>query len=130
MGNDDTRLRPGDAHVRKLSGDEFIRETVKAVTPHTVFKIAARKRKDIVHKGMLAVKGRVEAGNLRGSREGCAGTLNTREVMRLMERRQRFERFQLFKDDVIDQNRGGEIDAAMDDAVTHGFDRDLRIGLF
>ena len=66
------------------------------------------------------VEGRVEAGDLRHPRQAPAHDPDRLEVMGLMQRRERHQRFERLEDGFVDQHRAGKGRAAMDDPVPDG----------
>ena len=91
MGHHDAAFRQLRRDARQFPGDVFVAEPVKAVTPHTFVIHCPRQRERIVHPGMAAMKGGVEAGNLRHPREGRHRRADPGQIVRLVQRRKRGE---------------------------------------
>ena len=117
-------MRDHDAACMKLgfgrgefARDVVVAQPVEAVAAHALFVEPARECESVVHEGVVAVKGGVEAGDLRRVREGVERGAHARKVMRLMERRERRE-FGEFGHQVVGDALGrGMVDAAMHDPV-------------
>lgn len=99
------------------AGDIVIAEPVKAVAPDTLIVECVRNRIDFVHARHGPVEGGVETGDLGGIREGRAGGADPGQAMRLMQGGQRHQGLERRLHGIVDHHRGGEIGAAMDDAV-------------
>ena len=67
--------------------------------------------------GWLPVEGRVEASYLRNLRVAGADLADRRQIVGLVQRRQRHELLQPVEHGLVDQGRGAVVGAAMDDAV-------------
>ena len=70
--------------------------------------------------GMAAVKGRVEAGDLRKLRLSLQQGADGAEIVRLMERRERREGLKPLDNGIVDEDRGAVVGAAMNHAMTDG----------
>ena len=90
---------------------------MEAVTPDTFGVELVRDRIVVGERIMSAVKGSVEAGDLRKCWKIGQQRPDRRQVMRLMQRRQRDEAFQPRHDGMIDQHRPVVIRPAMNDAM-------------
>ena len=66
------------------------------------------------------VKGRIETGDLRHTREMPRGSFNAGQIMRLMQGRQRHQRTELCHDGIRDHHRRAQIPPAMHHAMTYG----------
>ena len=69
---------------------------------------------------VVAVKRGIEAGDLRKRRKVGQQRADRRQIMRLMQRRQRDEPLQPRHDAMIDQHRPVIVRTAMNDAMTDG----------
>ena len=69
------------------------------------------------------VERRVENGDMRYRREEAARFQNSGDVDRIMERRERAQRFQVGEDIAVNQDRAGELLATVHDAVPDHADR-------
>ncbi len=63
------------------------------------------------------MKGGVKTGNLRNIRGNSSNCADRGDVVRLMQRRERHERFKRGEDRVVDQNRGRVMQPAVHHAV-------------
>ena len=104
-------------HLRQAAGDEFVGQAVEAVAAHAFVVEMLRDRVVVRQRIVAAVEGGVEAGDLRqvgGARENGA---DRREIVRLVQRRQRHIAFELGQHLVVDQDRPVVVRAAMHDAM-------------
>ena len=72
---------------------------------------------------MAAMKGGVETGHLRNLRPQRLDRTNRRQVVRLMQRRQRNQPLQCREQRRVNPHRCGMVDAAMHHPVAHGQQR-------
>ena len=70
---------------------------MEAVTLHACVADLARQRYELRHSGLAAMKARVEADDLRHSRQPFPHRLDRRQVIRLMERGQWNQRTQVLQ---------------------------------
>ena len=104
-------------HVAQPLGDIFVGEAVEAVAAHALVVEVARQRVAVGVLGMPAVEGGVEAGHLRHGRVDLHCEPDRREIVRLVQRRQRCERGQPRQDGRIDAHRPVVVGTAVHDAV-------------
>ena len=106
-------------------GDVFVAEAVEAVAADALVVEGARQGVAVGMRGVAAVEGGVEAGDLR---HGPGRSPSTRriggEVVRLVQRRQRLERGEPGEDVGVDQHGAVEVGAAVHDAVADGAELD------
>ena len=120
MRDDDPSVRDFGRDVRQGLRDIFIGETVKSVAPDpfivqpTGYGVVVR---DLV---MVAVKGRIEAGDLRQCGKIGKQGADRRQIMRLMQRRQRREALQTRDYAMVDQHGPIIIRTAMHDPMADG----------
>ena len=93
------------ATSRQALRDIFVGKAVEAVTPDALGMKLVRDRVVIGQRIVIAVKGRIETGDLRQCRKIVQQRSDRREVMRLVQRRQRSVSLQPRHHGVIDQNR-------------------------
>ena len=123
VGDDDAALRRCRVFCQQLVADRFIGQAVKAVAADALLVQRLRQREALVDLRLRAVESGVETGDLRHGREGRARGLHPRQVVRLVQRRQRLQRRHRGEDGVVDQHRPGKGRAPMHDAVAHGHHR-------
>ena len=104
-------------HGAQLLGDIFVGEAVEAVAAHALVVEGARQRVAVGVRRMPAVEGGVEAGHLRHVRVDLRREPDRRQVVRLVQRRQRRERGQPRQDGRIDAHRPVVVGTAVHDAV-------------
>ena len=124
-----SQVRDNDAAVRDLgrdlrqgAGDVLVREAVKAVALHAGVAKFLRKRNEVGERGLRPVEAGVETGDLRDGGQALGYCFDGREIVRLMERRERNQTVQLFENLRCDQSRTAEARAAMHDAMSDGQD--------
>src|SRR5688572_31642042 len=110
MTTDDFQL--ARTTLQKLSGgqrDVVMRRTVETVTPHA-FLLVELVRQTVEKR--LARQGGVESGvedrDMRHSRKVPARFADAEEIDRIVQRRERTERFEFSQDRVVDQRCTGE----------------------
>lgn len=93
---------------------------MKSVTsqPHVV-KMAG-ERHSLPMFGNGAVECCIETGKLRNIRHGTKNRIDTCQIMRLMQRRERYQFFDFSADRGVNSNRFGKIRSAMHDTVSDG----------
>jgi hypothetical protein len=95
---------------------------VKPVSPHAFVGKPPRQCEGLRGGGLCMVKGRIEAGNLRKRRRHLRHSLDGRNVVRLVQRRQRHQRFQLRQYCCIDHARGRQVCPSMHDPMANRTD--------
>ena len=95
---------------------------MEAIAPNTLFGQSGRQGKSAGHLGQAGVESRVETGHLRQRRKGLAERTDTRQVVRLVQRRQGVEARQAFEHRIGNKHAIAKILAAMHHAVRHGRD--------
>ena len=104
VSDDDTRLRDIGRDPREGLRDVFIGKTVKPVAPDSLIVQPAGYGVVIRDLVVVAVKGRVEAGDLgQRGKVGKQGA-NGRQIVRLMQRRKRRETLQTRYHAMVDQH--------------------------
>ena len=98
---------------------------MKAVAPDALLVVLARQREGIGHERVAAVKRGVEAGHLRRPREGDTRRVDAGQIVRLVQRRQRHQGFELGPAVVVDHDRLDMLGPAMHHAMADG--RDLAV---
>src|SRR5271170_4104260 len=86
---------------------------------------AARQSERLGEIRLRAVEGRVEAGDLGNLRRALHDRADRREVVRLMQGRERLEFREIIEHRLCNPYRLDIVEAAMDDAVTEGDNRSL-----
>jgi hypothetical protein len=109
-------------HLGKHRRDVFVGQTVEAVSLHAGAPDVGRQRHQFGDRRLAAVKTGVEAGNLGDTRQTLGDGIDRREVVRLMQRRQRYQLAQLFHHLRRHDRRTGITRAAMDDAMADAED--------
>ena len=79
-------------------GDVLVRQAVEAVALHAGLADLARQRHQLGDRRLAAMEARVEAGDLRHAGQPLGDRLDGREVVRLVERRERDEPPQFLED--------------------------------
>jgi len=102
--------------------DVLVGQAMEAVAAHALLAQRTRQREGVVHLGHVGVEGGVETGHLRQLGESSAELADARQVVRLVQRRERIEARQLFQHLVGHVHAVGVFAAAMHDAVRHGLD--------
>ncbi len=117
MGDDHPLRRNVRRDFRQDARDIFVGQTVEAVAPDAFGIETLRDRVMIGQRAMAAMKGGVEAGDLRQIRETGQDRTDRRQIVRLMKRRQRNVAFQSRQYVLIDPDRPVVVRAAMHDAM-------------
>ena len=89
MGDDDAAAGDLGRHLGQALGDVFVGEAVEAVAADALVVERARQGVAVGVRGVAAVEGGVEAGDLRHVRVDLHREADRREVVRLVQRRQR-----------------------------------------
>ena len=82
-------------HRRQHRSDVFVGQAVKAVAAHAFFDEATRQGEGFRNFWLRPVKRGVEARNLRHNRRHLSHRFDRGHIVRLVQRRQRDQRFQL-----------------------------------
>ncbi len=90
---------------------------MKAVAANALGRQLPGQGEFLRHRRLRSVEGRVEAGNLRERRHNGANGADRREMVRLVQRSKRHQRFKRGNYFLIDQHRFGIGGAAVDDAM-------------
>ena len=120
MGDDHASARDVRRDLRQALGDIFVGQAVEAVAPDAFGMELVRDRVMVGERIVVAMEGGIEAGDLRQCREIAQQRPDRRQVVRLMQRRQRDVALQPRHDRMIDQHRASMIRPAMDDAMADG----------
>ena len=120
--DDDAGAGDIGCEVGQAGGDELVGQAVEAVAAHTGIIVAAGQAEGLDNAGLTAVEGGVEAGDLRQMRGVGGDGADRCEVVRLVQRGERDQLFKLRQDRLGDQDGGGEVQSAVDDAVAEGND--------
>ena len=80
------------ATSRQHRGDVFVRQAMKAVSLHAGRADLARQRHELRDRRLAAMEAGVEAGDLRHAGQPLRDRFDGRQIVRLMERRQRHQR--------------------------------------
>ena len=120
MGDDHPALGEARIVVFQDGRDVVVGQPVEAVAPHAALAHLARQREQARDVGLGLVEGGVEAGDLRHPRKAAAHDPDRLQVVGLMQRRERHQRFKRLDDGFVDQHRTGEGLAAMDDPMPDG----------
>ena len=91
---------------------------MEPVAADTLFAEAPREGECLGKIRLAAVEGRVEAGDLRNLRRSLHNRPDRREVMRLMQGRQRLELREVAKHRLGHPDRRAVVEAAVNHAVT------------
>ena len=120
---------PGErsGHSRKLLHNRLIRKAVEPIPLDAEIVPAAWQGTSAGHVGAGAMKGCVEAGDLRDAAKPLGDRFDTRQAVGLVQGSQRGERIQPREHLGRDRHRLGVEAAAVDDAVADGGKR--RLGL-
>ena len=90
---------------------------MEAVAAHARVVELLRQREHLRERRVGAVERGVEAGDLRQLRRALQQRADRREVVRLVQRRERHELLELRHDRGVDADRRGVVGAAVDDAM-------------
>src|SRR4030095_16503870 len=104
---------------RKHGGDVFVRQAVKAVALYAGIVELHRQRESLGDVRSRAVKGRVEASDLRELWRTFEQSGHRRQVVGLMEGRQRDEALESLDCLWLDSHRHRELQAPVNDSVPH-----------
>ncbi len=127
MGDDHSSAGNFGRDLRQALGNILVGQAVEAVAPDAFGMELVRDRVVIGERIVIAMKRGIEAGDLRQRREILRQGFDRREIMRLMQRRQRYVALQPRHDGMIDQHRPGMIRPAMHDAMADGHRVDLQL---
>ena len=117
MADHHPALRQSWVDLAQPVGDILVGEAVKAVAAHALLVPAVRDREPVGDLGMAAVERGVEAGDLGHLRLARADLADRRQIVRLVQRRQRHQPLEPLQHRVVHQDRRVEVRAAMDDPV-------------
>ncbi len=92
---------------------------MKPVALHAALGDHARQRERLRKRGLSAMKGGVEARDLRQRRRVRGDDAHRRDVVRLMQGRQRDQALERGQHRRVDPDRHDEVAAAVNDAVAH-----------
>ncbi len=115
-----TTTRPRAAAASKRGSaarDVLVGQAVEAVAAHAAVGDRRRQREGLRDRRHRAVERGVEAGDLRQPGRAREHGADRREVVRLVQRRQRDEAVEAREDGFVDAHRPVVLDAAVDDAV-------------
>ena len=105
MGDDHTPVGDLGRHLRQTAGDVLVGHAVEAVAAHAFCIEALRHRIMVRQRGVTAMKGGVEASDLRQLGRPRQQRADRRQIVRLMERRQRDQALKLVQHIDVDQDR-------------------------
>ena len=105
------------ATVGRTDAMYSVREPMKAISLDARAADVARQRDHFGNGRHSPMKARIEAGDLRYAGQSFGHRIDRREIVRLMERRQRYERAQLLEDFRSDDRWAAVLGPAMHDAV-------------
>ena len=108
-------------HLAQASRDVLVRQPVKPVSPYPLGVEALRNRETVCNGAMAAVKGRVEARDLKQFRTPLQQGADRRQVVRLMQRCERNICLEVRNHRLVNSDRPVVFRAAMDDPMA---DRD------
>ena len=120
MGDDHAPAGDVGRNLRQALGDILVGQAVEAVAPDAFGMELVRDRIMVRKRVVIAMKCGIETGDLRQRREVAQERPDRREVMRLMQRRQRGVALQPRHHRMIDQHRACMVRPAMDDAMADG----------
>ena len=103
--------------LRQTAGDVFIRQAMKAVAAHALCIEVLAGCVMICNRAVAAMKGGIEAGNLRQTRRKRQNGADGREIVRLVQGRKRHIALEPGEHLRVYENRTVVLRAAMDDAV-------------
>ena len=118
MGDDDASTRDLRCDGSQPLGDIFVGQAVESVTPHPLGVEALRDSEMIGHGPAATMERGIETGDLRQFREARQNRADRREIVGLMQRRQRNIALKLGQHGAVDEDRLVVIRAAMNDAMT------------
>jgi hypothetical protein len=123
---DDHPARPDGGHgVAQMVGHVFVGQSVEAVAAHA-FRIEALGNGVAVRQFIVrAMEGGIETGNLGKLWKAREDRADRRQIVRLMQRRQRRVSFKIGDNVAVDQDRPIVFWAAVDDPLTDGDRLDL-----
>ena len=104
--------------LRQHRGDVLVRQAVEAVAPHAGFVQLRGQREALRDVGIGAVERGIEAGDLRQLRRALEQAPDRREVVRLMQRRERNQLLERRHHVRIDAHRLREVEPAVHDAMS------------
>src|SRR5215472_15998357 len=117
MRDDDATIRDFRRALRQYRGNVFVREAVKAIAPYALLVERVRQREGLLDLRRGPVEGGVKASDLR--QFGIEGHrhLDRREIVRLVQWRERYKRLQFGQQFGGYAGRPRVTQAAVDDAV-------------
>ena len=101
-------------------GNVLVGQAVEAVTAHALVIERLGEGVTVGQFGVTAVKGRIEAGDLKELRLPRSHRADRAEIVRLMQRRKRRERIETLQHGLGDHRRRAVVRAAMHDTVANG----------
>ena len=120
MGDDDAAACDFWRDLAQSFGDIFVGEAVEAVAAHALVVERARQGVAVAMRGMPAMEGGIETGDLRQGRVDLHREADRREIVRLVQRRELLVGGQPVEHGRVDQHRARVVGAAVHDAVADG----------
>src|SRR5262245_533577 len=119
-------LADGPARVAEgdYRGDILVREAMESVAAHAGLVQVGGYREALREVGVGRVKRRVETGDLRQTRPPFEQKRDWRQVVGLVQRRQRNESLQRLEDIAVDENRPRESGSAVHHPVSDRLELD------
>jgi hypothetical protein len=118
--DDHTPGRGGGIQLRQGARNVFVGQAVEAVAAHAALGDGRRQRERLRQLGLRAVERGVEAGDLRHLRQAPGDQPDRREVMRLVQWRERHELLQLLHHPGVEPDGLRVRHAAVHHAMAHG----------
>jgi BON domain len=119
MGDDEPAAGAIGRDLRQCRDDVFVGQAVKSVAPHALCCNFARQGELLGERRLRPVERGIEAGNLRDVGHGAADGADRGDLVRLVQWRERHQRFQRYDYLLVKQHRLRIRHAAMDDAVAN-----------
>jgi hypothetical protein len=119
VGNHELPFGAIGHNVEHCGNDVFIGETMEAVPPNPLRRELARQCEFLRQRRLTAMERSVEAGDLRHPWGNRAHRTDRGDVMRLVQRGERYQSFESGQDLAVDQHRQRINGPAMDDTVAH-----------
>jgi hypothetical protein len=120
VGDDDPAGREVRRDLRKACAYVLVRQAVETVPAHAGLGEFPRDGEHLGERRLAAMKGRVEAGHLRQLGRDLGDGGYGREVVRLVQRRQRLQLCERSQHFGVHEDRSSVAGSAVDDTVSDG----------
>jgi len=101
------------------AGNVLVRQAMEAVATHAAIGDGLREREGLRDRRLRAMERGVEAGDLWQLRRPYEQVANRREIVRLMQRRERDECLEPGEHGLVDAHRQGVVETPVENSMPH-----------